>query len=155
MNMELININDNIKKLFYKLVNQTPEVIKDKTFIYNLNSNLIKLWWTVTTEDNNKSSSCPSYYNSELFNREKTNNSWRLFNWNIDNSKELDGYTFYINTPICQFKVPKLTRIELLNVQCALEGKFEKFIPDYLDKLLVSDFGEISRKGNYSDWEVK
>lgn len=82
----------------------------------------------------------------------------RVSQWSIDNSPELDGYTFYIDTPICQFRVPELSRRELVDIQEQIEYHFEKFIPNYLKKLIdtpTCDYGEVIPKNRYNDWEVK
>lgn len=59
--------------------------------------------------------------------------------WDINNSAELDGYTFYINTPVCQFKVPELSRKQLIEVQDIIETYYDNHIPNYLNSLLKDE----------------
>lgn len=112
-----------------------------------------KLWETV-----DESQSC-DLYGKHPFDRTKVvPMGWLGNTWSIDNSPELDGYTFYIDTPICQFRVPELSRRELVDIQEQIEYHFEKFIPNYLKKLIdtpTCDYGEVIPKNRYNDWEVK
>ena len=158
--MKLENLDDNIKKLFFSLIYETPAIITDRcSLVYNVNGELIKIWWTIKRESHLKSPSC-GLYNKQPFNRSKAASpiKWLDITWNIDNSQELDGYTFYIDTPVCQFKVPELSRQELVNIQEQIECHFEKFIPNYLKKLIdtpACDYGKVVPKNRYGDWEVK
>lgn len=149
--MERKNIDKNVSLLFWRLIKTTPALIKDRKLIYNLRGDIIKIWWTVKTEKNLELPIC-SDYNIEPFNRKNIHNE-SLF-WEFDNSPESDGYTFFINTPVCQFKVPELSRMELTTVQNLIDGYFENFIPRYLDSLLdvqESNYGKVRAEDNYSN----
>jgi hypothetical protein len=105
--MKLENLDDNIKKLFFSLIYETPAIITDCcSLVYNVNGELIKIWWTIKRESHLKSPSC-GLYNKQPFNRSKAASpiKWLDITWNIDNSQELDGYTFYIDTPVCQLRI--------------------------------------------------
>ena len=74
-----------------------------------------------------------------------------------DNIKKL-FFSLIYETPVCQFKVPELSRQELVNIQEQIECHFEKFIPNYLKKLIdtpACDYGKVVPKNRYGDWEVK
>lgn len=157
--MKLENLDDNIKKLFFSLIYETPAVITNhRSLIYNVGGELVKIWWTIKRESHLKSQSC-DLYGKRPFDRTKVvPMGWLGNTWSIDNSPELDGYTFYIDTPICQFRVPELSRQELVDIQEQIEYHFEKFIPNYLKKLIdtpTCDYGKVVPKNKYDDWEVK
>lgn len=155
--MKLENLDDNIKKLFFSLIHETPAVVTNLYLIYNVGGEMVKIWWTIKRDSHLKSPSC-GLYNDQPFNRSKAASPIKCLEWNIDNSQELDGYTFYINTPVCQFKVPELSRQELVSIQEQIEYHFEKFIPNYLKKLIdtpTCDYGKVVPKNRYGDWEVK
>lgn len=55
--------------------------------------------WTIKRESHLKSQSC-DLYGKHPFDRTKVvPMGWLGNTWSIDNSPELDGYTFYIDTP--------------------------------------------------------
>lgn len=140
-------MNENISQLFWRLIKQTPALIKDRELFYNLDGEVIRIWWTCKTEDNVKSSSCHEY-DKKAFTRETPVSSFIY--WEFDNSKQLDGYTFYIDTPICQFKVPELSRQELVDAQNLIYKHFKVFIPNYLDNLLNSpQYGKVKVEKPY------
>lgn len=69
--MKLENLDDNIKKLFFSLIYETPAIITDCcSLVYNVNGELIKIWWTIKRESHLKSPSC-GLYNKQPFNRSK------------------------------------------------------------------------------------
>lgn len=156
--MTFENIDDNIKKLFLSLINETPAVITaNNTLVYNVNGELINIWWIPKREDHLKSSTCDQYY-KQPFNRSNEEIGLFLNTWKVDTSKLLDGYTFYINTPICQFKVPELSRRDLVDIQEKIERHFENFIPNYLEKLLTDAsncmYGKV-KSGTNIGWKIK
>lgn len=158
--MKLENLDDNIKKLFFSLIHETPAVITNyHDLVYNVGGELVKIWWTIKRDCHLKSQSC-DLYGRQPFDRAiiVSMTNWPNNTWTVDNSPELDGYTFYIDTPVCQFKVPELSRQELVDIQEQIEHHFEKFIPNYLKKLIdtpTCDYGKIVLKNRFGDWEVK
>lgn len=157
--MKLENLDNNIKKLFFSLIHKTPAIITNLHLIYNVGGELVKIWWIIKRDSYLKSQSC-DLYNKQPFDRTKGASmiTWCNNTWTVDNSPELDGYTFYIDTPVCQFKVPELSRQELVDIQEQIEHHFEKFIPNYLKKLIdtpTCDYGKVVPKNKFGDWEVK
>lgn len=146
--MERRNIDENVSLLFWRLLKQTPALIKDRELFYNLDGEVIRIWWRGRTENSVKSSSCCEY-DKEAFTRDSSVSDFIY--WELDNSRQLDGYTFYIDTPVCQFKVPELSRQELVDAQNLIEKHFKVFIPNYLDNLLnVSQYGNVKVERPYS-----
>lgn len=135
---EKIKIDDKIMELFYRLLELTPSNITDRTLHYNINGEEVTLTWFTRRENDDEYSMCPNYYNVEPFHRSECSPRTRGwdYGWKIDTSPELDGYTFYIHTSACQFRISNLSRKELLEVQEKIETHYKHFIPDFLQKLL-------------------
>lgn len=90
--MKLENLDNNIKKLFFSLIYETPAVIKDhRSLIYNVGGELVKIWWTIKRESHLKSQSC-DLYGKQPFDRTKVVSMVKWFDntWSIDNSPELE-----------------------------------------------------------------
>lgn len=133
------NIDNNIKKLFNKLIYETPEAISINNCLdYTINGKRIKVYWVVKSKSHLEGTSC-ALNSVEPFDRDRVRRDNRFFpyaQWEVDTS-ELDGYTFFIETPICTFRVPELSRAELCEVCARIEEIYENFVPDYLDSLIV------------------
>lgn len=129
------NLEGRVIKLFWKVLNTKPIKVGRRCVEFVINHEEISLTWFVTTEESKKGPVCEKY-KEEPFDRSSGYPFPMFSTWRVDTSNQLDGYTFYINTPVCQFKVPELSRQELVNVQDIIEGWFENYIPNYLDFLL-------------------
>lgn len=151
--MERKNIDKNVSLLFWRLIKQTPALINNRKLIYNLNGDLIKIWWYSKKEGDSDETSCSEYY-IEPFIRDVKSDPLGYWSVVLKQGKELDGYTFFIETPICKFKVPELSRRELCEAQDLIEKHFENFIPRYLDSLLnipEDYYGKVSIEDRYSN----
>lgn len=146
-------MNSKIMELFMKLIQQPPAMIEDKNLYYNLDGVVIDITWFTKREKDSKTS---SYYllDNPPFNNCSDRSNWGFpTNWVVCTSPELEGYTFYINTPAGQFKVPELSRRELVDVQELIEKHYLVFADIYLDKLLKADnYGTVVKKGGFRNW---
>lgn len=81
---------DNIKKLFFSLIYETPAVITNHcSLIYNVGGELVKIWWTIKRESHLKSQSC-DLYGKHPFDRTKVVlMGWLGNTWSIDNRMDI------------------------------------------------------------------
>lgn len=127
-----------IKELFFKLLEKTPTNIENRKLEYILYDKLISITWFTKREDDKEYIPC-SIYTIDPFKRSQCKNKhFGYFDWDIRTSPELDGYTFYINTPCGQYTVPELTRQELACAQDHIALKYKEFPVKYLHDLLIS-----------------
>lgn len=134
---ELIkDANNYIKDLFHNLLyNVEPAMVKSDGILYNIDGIGIELIW-FTKRENDTEHKVPIL--SEIPFQDKSNRSpWSssCYAWTICNAPELEGYSFYINAPIGQYKVPELSRRELVDVQERIEEMYQQFGYNYIKDL--------------------
>lgn len=161
MNKEDIRkvIDKNVSELFTKLINQAPAAIDGNTMIYNLDGELVELKWYTKREEDKKIS--PKYLKYAPF--EKCSNrggfsifSCDCFTWEIVDSKELEGFSFFIKTKVGTFIVPELSRRELVEVQEKIEEYYSMYEMNFLNKLVKSsNFGTVCSPRTFNNWEIK
>lgn len=132
-------LEDSIKLLFVTLLNTTPAMIRDKHLYYNIGGEVVNITWFTKRDQDAESPLSTLYYEPPFKDCSSRSNSSLMgcLEWaTVCSSPELEGYTFYINTPAGQLRVPELNRRELIDVQEIIEKHYEEFIPMYIDRLL-------------------
>lgn len=135
---ELIkDANNYVKDLFHNLLyNVSPTMVKSGKILYSIDGIDVELTW-FTRRENDFTHEIPIL--GEIpFQGRSCRSPWDFscYTWTVNTAPELDGYSFYINTPAGQYMVPELSRRELIDVQERIEEICQQFGYNYIKDLV-------------------